>query len=312
MNKNKEEYGAIVDLFDDILGEHRSHNEYTGQLTYCCPVCSYEIKGLDELDDKYNLEVNYKLGVHRCWVCSETHDTHGSIDKLIKRFGNKKHIKQYLLLKPEDNEEYVRTYKKVILPKDFISFNNISNGLKLTHYYKQAFNYIRKRNITDDMIKKFNIGFCYQGEYANRIIIPSYNKDGEINYFTGRSYESKPFLKYKNPEAQKETIIFNEKLIDWNKPIYLVEGPFDSIFVDNSIPMLGKVLSENLFSVLYEKAKEIKIVLDPDAWNNEQKMFYKLNGGRLFGKVFVTHLEGENDIADLKGDLSSNKPYQLD
>jgi hypothetical protein len=312
MSKDNDEYQPIVDLLDDIFGEHRTHNEYTGQLTYCCPCCSYEIKGLDELDDKYNLEVNYKMELHRCWVCSETHETHGNIYNLIKRFGTKKHLKQYQLLRPEDDEEYVRTYKKVTLPKDFISFNNVSQGLKLTHYYKQAFNYIRSRNITDDMIKKYNIGFCYQGDYANRIIIPSYNKDGEINYFTGRSYESKPFLKYKNPEAQKEIIIFNENLIDWDKPVFLVEGPFDSIFVDNSIPMLGKVLSEELFSILYERAKEIIIVLDPDAYSNEEKMFHKLNGGRLYGKVYVTHLEGEKDIADLKGDLSNNKPFQLD
>ena len=43
-----------------------------------------------------------------------------------------------------------------------------------------------------------------------------------------------------NPEAQKEIIIFNEHLIDWNEPIYIVEGAFDSIFIPNSIPMLGK------------------------------------------------------------------------
>lgn len=312
MRKKNDEYTPIVELLDDILGDHRTHNEVTGQLTYSCPVCSYEIKGLDDLDEKYNLEVNYKMEVYKCWVCGETHGTQGKIRKLIKTFGNKKQIKQYDILKPSNVEEYVREYKKVVLPKEFISFSKASNGIKLTHYYKQAYNYIKQRNITDKMIDKFNIGFCYQGEYANRIIIPSYDKNGEINYFTGRSYENKPKIKYKNPEAKKETIIFNENLLDWEKPIYLVEGPFDSIFLDNSIPMLGKVLSDGLFDILYEKAKEIIIVLDPDAYNNEQMIYHRLNGGKLMGKVFVTHLEGEEDIADIKGDLTNNKPFQLD
>ena len=312
MGRVNEKYAPIVDLLDDVFGEHRTHNEYTGQLTYCCPVCSYDIKGLDELDEKYNLEINYKLGVGKCWCCSETHDTRGTMIKLFKSFGTKKHIKQYQILKPEDTENYVREYKKVQLPKEFISFNNVSVGLKLTHYYKQAYNYIKSRNISDDIIEKYNIGFCYEGEYANRIIIPSYDSNGDVNYFTARSYESRTKFKYKNPEAQKEIIVFNESLINWDKPIYLVEGPFDSIFVDNAIPMLGKVLGDALFTLLYEKAVQIIITLDPDAYDNEQKIYHKLNGGRLYDKVYMTHLTGECDIADLKGDLTNFPPFKLD
>lgn len=305
-------YDAIVDLLDDIFGDHRSHNERTGQLTYSCPVCSYDIKGLDELDDKYNLEINYRLKVGKCWVCSETHGTHGNIFKLIKKFGTKKQLKQYKILTPDTDEEYVRQYKRVDLPKEFISFKTASKGMKLTHYYNQAYNYVKSRNITDSMIEKYNIGFCYQGEYANRIIIPSYDKEGEINYFIARSYESKPFMKYKNPESQKEIIIFNESLIDWSKPIYLVEGAFDSIFLENAIPMLGKVLSEHLFNILYEKAVQIIIVLDPDASDNEELIYNTLNGGRLMGNVFMTKLQGDKDIADLCGNLSEYPPFQLD
>lgn len=305
-------YDAIVDLLDDIFGDHRSHNERTGQLTYSCPVCSYDIKGLDELDDKYNLEINYRLKVGKCWVCSETHGTHGNIFKLIKKFGTKKQLKKYKILTPDTDEEYVRQYKRVELPKEFISFKTASKGMKLTHYYNQAYNYVKSRNITDSMIEKYNIGFCYQGEYANRIIIPSYDKEGEINYFIARSYESKPFMKYKNPESQKEIIIFNESLIDWSKPIYLVEGAFDSIFLENAIPMLGKVLSEHLFNILYEKAVQIIIVLDPDASDNEELIYNTLNGGRLMGNVFMTKLQGDKDIADLCGNLSEYPPFQLD
>ena len=53
--------------------------------------------------------------------------------------------------------------------------------------------------------------------------------------------------KYKNPEAEKDKIIFLENLIDWNKDIFFVEGAFDVLFIENSIPMLGKHMSELLF-----------------------------------------------------------------
>ena len=203
-------------------------------------------------------------------------------------------------------------YKKVVLPKEFISFPRASDGMKMTPIYKVPFNYLKQRNVTMEMMTKFNIGFCHEGEYKNRIIIPSYDEEGTLNYFTARSWEKKPYLKYKNPEAEKDIIIFNEFLIDWDKPISLVEGPFDSIFVDNSIPMLGKKLGERLFTILYEKATKITIILDGDAWDNAQKLYHQLNGGKLFGKIWITKLPKDKDIADLCGDLTEYPPYQID
>ena len=80
------EYEPIIEILEDILGEHRGHNDVRGQMSFDCPVCSYDIKGLDVGDGKGNLEVNYKDEVYKCWVCSETHETHGTIYKLIKKF----------------------------------------------------------------------------------------------------------------------------------------------------------------------------------------------------------------------------------
>lgn len=313
MSVRNEEYTPVIEILEDILGEYKFHNDYKHQISFDCPVCSYDIKGLDDGDGKGNLEINYKDGVFKCWSCSETNDTHGTLFKLIKTHGNPKQLKQFLLLRPEYNgEKTVRKYKEIKLPKEFVSFKNVSTGIKLTPFYKQALNYIKKRNITDEMINKYNIGFCYNGHYENRIIIPSYDKNKKINYFIARSYLNKPKMKYKNPEAQKEIIIWNEHLIDWNKTVYLVEGVFDSIFLDNSIPMLGKFINENLFNTLYEKAKDIVIILDGDAFNDTEKLYHRLNCGKLFGKVSVVKLPIEKDIADLEGKLEEYKVYQLD
>jgi len=308
------DYSPVIDILEDILGDCNMHNDYKGQMSFDCPVCSHEIKGLDHGDGKGNLEVNYKYNVFKCWVCAETHETHGSIYKLVKKFGNPRQLKNYLLLKPDDGEDFSkRVYKSVKLPQDFIPFKEASQGLKMTPQYKQAFNYIKSRNITDLMVQMYNIGFCYKGIYENRIIIPSYDSERRINYFIARSYLNRTKMKYKNPEAQKELIIFNEYLINWNETIYIVEGAFDSIFVPNAIPLLGKFMSDYLFNTLYEKAKgKIVIVLDPDAWNDTEKLYHKLNCGKLMGKVFAIKLEGDKDIADLQGKLDNYKLKQLD
>lgn len=311
MSHTDTDYSLILDILEDILGEPRLHNDYKGQISFDCPVCSYEIKGLDEGDGKGNLEVNYIYNVYKCWACGETNSTHGSLFWLIKKYGTKKHLTNYLLVRPEETPEFKQKFIQVKLPKEFVSLKEVSAGLKLTHHFRQATNYLKSRNVTDEMISRYNIGFAYDGPYSNRIIIPSYDSENELNYFIARSYLSKTKLKYKNPEARKEIIIFNEHLIDWDKPIYLVEGAFDSIFVPNSIPLLGKVLSEHLLMKLYYNAKKVIVLLDGDAWDNAQRIYETLNGGNLMGKIWLIKLPEDKDIADLQGNLKDFEEIQL-
>lgn len=303
----------LVDVLHDIFGESKSHNDVRGQITFDCPVCSYDIKDLDEGDGKGNLEINYKMFVYKCWVCAESHHTHGHLNKLVFKYGSPTQIRDFKLYTPD---EFVSrstvSYKKVRLPKEFISFSDVSYGRKLTHKYKQAYKYLRSRNITDEMIKKFNIGYCDEGLYENRIIIPSYDEYDDLNYFVARSYLKYSKRKYMNPQADKNTLIWNEHMIDWDKPIYLVEGVFDSIFLENSVPMLGKFITNNLFEKVYDNAKKVVIVLDSDAWVDSVKLFHRMNVGKLMGKVWTIKIEGNSDIADLRGNLSGYEEIQLD
>jgi DNA primase len=148
------------------------------------------------------------------------------------------------------------------------------------------------------------MGFCDKGSHAGRIIVPSYDKNGELNYYIARSWDPNSRAKYKNPEAEKDKILFNEKLIDWKKDIYIVEGVFDGFFLLNSIPMLGKHMSELLFGELYSKAKKkIIIALDGDAYENALKLYHELNGGDLYGKIKIVKLPKDKDVCDLKGQI---------
>jgi DNA primase len=312
MKTTDQDLSIVVEILEDILGDYYLHNDAKGQISFDCPVCSHEIKGLDHGDGKGNLEVNYKLGVYKCWSCGETHETHGNIFKLIKKYGNKKQLSTYELLKPDESSITKSNRRIYSLPKEFIPFHGVSAGLKLTHHYKKAFNYITKRNITLEMCQKHNIGFAYDGEYGGRIIIPSYDSEDMLNYFVARSYAENTKMKYKNPDVQKEIIIFNENLINWEKDVYLVEGAFDSIFVDNSIALLGKVLGEHLYSMIYENSKSVTVVLDGDAWDDAVKLFHKINSGRLFGKVWLVQLPKDKDIADLKGDFTNLNKIKID
>ena len=130
---------------------------------------------------------------------------------------------------------------------------------------------------------------------------PLYNYQREINYFVSRSYVGHK-NKYKNPEAEKDKIIFNEHLINWGEDIYLVEGVFDMFFVENAIPVLGKSVSDKLWNKLYDNAKKnIVICLDGDAWEDSRKLYRKLDGGKLTGRIRLIKLPKDKDVGELGG-----------
>jgi DNA primase len=153
------------------------------------------------------------------------------------------------------------------------------------------------------MIEKFKIGYTVKGDFAYRIIVPSYNSEGVLNYFIARSWV-KGKIKYKNPTAAKDEIIFNENLINWDQDIYLCEGVFDSFFLPNAVVMLGKSISKLLFESLYLKAKgNIIICTDGDAWLEGFRLYHELNGGTLYNKIKIIKLPKDKDVCDLKGQI---------
>jgi hypothetical protein len=290
--------GLIVDLLSNVLGEVRNHYNHKCQISFDCPVCSYDIKGLNKGDGKGNLEVNYCRGVFKCWSCSDTHDTHGSLNTLFWKWGKKKDRDTWFLIAPDEFKPNKKTYDKIQLPEDYISFEK---GNPLTIPYKEAKNYLLKRGLTPEMIFKYSLGYTIKGPYRGRVIVPSFDSDGNVNYFVTRSYINHK-NKYKNPEYPKEEIIFNESKIDWSKDIYLVEGVFDMFFIENSIPILGKTVSDKLWSVLYEKCQSnIIICLDGDAWEDGIELYRKLDGGKLNHRVRLIRLPIDKDVAELGG-----------
>lgn len=301
---------VVLDIVEGIFGESRKHNEVTGQISFDCPVCSHDIKGLDKGDGKGNLEINYGQHVYKCWACAETHGTHGHLGRLIDQYGTKKDKEFYSLVRPDDFEKKEKEYQVLRLPKEFRHFRDVNPKYPPR---AQAYNYLKRRGVTDEMIERYDIGLALDGEYAGRIIVPSYDKDGKLNYFVSRSWDKYAKFKYKNPVAPKELLIFNESRIDWDKDIYLVEGVFDGFFVPNSIPLLGKFLSDMLWETLYDKAKgRIIVCLDGDAWEDAQKIYYKLSGGKLYGRIDIVRLPDDRDLGDLRGEIPEDAYVTLE
>jgi len=280
----------LLDLVTDILGEPKSQYGRGGQYQFNCPVCSAE-KGV-RYDGKYNLEVNLDKQVYNCWSCIENH---GSLKRLVGLWGNKKHKNRLKILLPEpistDGEEEKDLFDG--LPKEYIYLNSKYKS----ETKEKAISYLNKRGLTNEHIEKYKLGYAEKGKYKGRIIIPSYDSNDKVNFFTTRTFTGqKP--KYLNPKTEKSDIIFNEKLLSWYSTIYFVEGPFDHLVVPNSIPGLGKIMSEEVLRKIHDNAmSDIIILQDGDAWKDSVELYRKLNSGKLYNRVKIIKLPEKYDIS---------------
>jgi hypothetical protein len=299
MVRGQEFHSIINNIFSDVKGLHMSEQVQTN-----CPRCQ-ERDGLAYPDGKYNLEINTAKRMFRCWKCDEPKFS-GSLGRLIRMFGSAADYELYKsyagIFHDYDYAEDEKEYVQVKLPSEMILFSQMDSG-NIEHF--EAYSYLLlNRKISKEIILKYRLGFCTTGKYAKRIIIPSYDINGEINYFVARSYDpAEKKRKYLNPFADKDKIIFNEGFVNWDSTVYLVEGAFEMLsFPVNIIPMLGKTLSTLLFLKLKELKPEVIVLLDPDAYKNAVQLYYTLNNIYVGyeDRVKIVKLPTDEDLDELR------------
>jgi DNA primase len=244
----------LVNLVSKVLGQGKQTAR--GNRAFHCPLCNHS---------KPKLEINFtdnKKGYHpwHCWVCNKKGRYLLTLFKKVNTsFENFQELKSLVKIGSEVEDVIIKTLVK--LPNEFLPILESKDIIA-----KHALAYLKNRNITKDDIEKYNIGYCEKGKYAKMIIIPSYDDKGNLNYFTGRSFEKDPYIKYKNPEVSRD-IIPNEHLINWSLPLVICEGMFDAMAIKrNAIPLLGKNIQSALMKkIVTSTIKKIYVALDKDA-----------------------------------------------
>lgn len=168
-------------------------------------------------------------------------------------------------------------------------------------------NYLRKRGVTKADIVRWKIGYCSEGKYRNRIIIPSFGMTGYANFFIARSY-SGDWMRYKNPEVNRN-IVFNELYVDWDKDVILVEGAFDAIraqSVGTAIPLNGSTLriESKLFQNLVRHDPKVYLALDDNTEMDRKKTSAIAGHLMRYGiETYVISTNGYEDVAEMPRDV---------
>lgn len=255
-------------LLDKILNQ-TAYIRKGEEAVYFCPFCKHR---------KKKLEINVRTQKWNCWICN----SRGlSIRSLFYKLKVKEHYFNELYkivgknwIKKEIDQNYT---KNLSLPEEFIPLWKFQNSFA----YGNAMSYLYDRKITMDDIIRYNIGYCETGKYVGRIIIPSFDKNGDIDFFAARTYNSGEFYKYMLSPWSKNIIGF-ELFINWNDPITVTEGPMDGITIKNNvIPLFGTTLSNKLKEkIILSGICRVNVVLDSDesGINGALKIYEFLQG----------------------------------
>tara|TARA_A100001011_G_scaffold395780_1_gene491783 strand:- start:2269 stop:3192 length:924 start_codon:yes stop_codon:yes gene_type:complete len=271
------DYTFLLGSIENILG--KSHKRARDNYAFNCPFCNHR---------KPKLEINMATNEEgknfwECWVCQ----TRGqSIRSLLRQLKTPREqaadILKYL---PKGSYIEYKQLSIVELPKEYQPLYTASQTSVIANKVRK---YLYERGLSSNDFIKYSIGYTTSGEYGGRIIIPSYSQSGQLNFFIARTYDGN-YFKYKNPEASKD-IIFFENLINWDQPIILCEGVFDAMAIRrNAIPILGKSISTSLFKkIITSKLQDIYVALDNDAKDRAYEIAEKfLNQGK---RVFLVNL----------------------
>ena len=128
-----------------------------------------------------------------------------------------------------------------------------------------------------------------------RIILPFIDENGEWFGFQGRSYGLNDRMRYITIMLDEDrSKVFGLNTVDFNKTVYVTEGPFDSLFIDNAIAMAGADIDWDLLD-----GKDVVFVFDNEKRNKEivDRMSRAIQKGHE-AVIWPTNLK-EKDLNDM-------------
>lgn len=172
---------------------------------------------------------------------------------------------------------------------------------------ERAREYLRERNLEEDLWELLQVGVCTDGWVKNRVVIPVLDLDGETWLgWVARTFVGADPPYFNKPGQWRRTTMFNRAALyaEKRKPVFLTEGVFDALALwPDGVATLGKELSPEQRNMLLECRRRIVVTLDGDAWEQAEALALWL---RLNGKTAVhIQLPAKKDPATMPGGVDA-------
>ncbi len=249
-----------------ILGEPLIRGN---EASFSCP----SPNGCKGRHHKRKLSVNLRTDWYHCWVCGFSG---GNLAPLFRLSSDRGDLERYLADRKQTDQQPEKQFVTPRLPDDFVPL--VERNTK-SPCARAVVTYLKSRGMTDDDALLYKLGYCENGPYRGRVIIPSFDSDGELNFFVGRTiYDTEP-AKYKHGIFDKD-IVFNDYLVDWTEPVILTEGPFDAMRAGhNAIALQGSFMREGslLMRKIVMSGVDVFLAMDADARDKQLKILSLLH-----------------------------------
>ncbi len=262
-------------------------------------------------DHSPSMVVSKERQIFNCFTCR----TGGNVFSFIMKFKNVGFLEavEMVAQKIGYNLKVEHKTENPVLQKEYLMYDLATkfyqNNLN-TAAGSEAKKYLHNRGITDDIIKEFKIGLALKDKdklskllmqkkysleeieklglvnksgiditdtFANRIMIPITNFNGQVVAFTGRIYNEENTAKYINSREtsifKKSHILFNyhnaKKMIREANEVIVVEGNMDAIMLSskglkNVVALMGVALSNEQINELKKMRVPVVLMLDND------------------------------------------------
>ena len=255
-----------------------------------CPNCGYS--------DKKKFVIRTSDDACHCWVCGLKGK---NLAPIIKRYFSQQLLEEYIHVFGADkliSADLEKIERKLMLPT---GFKLLVHSLKtIDPDVRSTIEYVKSRGLSEDDMWFHKFGTSVDYSMHRRVIMPSFDLEGRLNYYVARSIDIKTKPKYLNAGVNKQSIVFNEMNIDWKKPVTIVEGPFDLTKCDkNTSCVLGSGLSDNslLFARIMQNMTPVILALDSDMQDKQQRIAKKLDE---FGiDVKILPLNDRHDVGEM-------------
>lgn len=283
-----------------------------------CPECP-------KRDGKKKLSISLSNFGFQCWRCGYS----GRLSSLLGKHGppGSKALfeeKFFGIIVPKKAHEPEDIEEKLELPSGFTLLGPYADGASTERafdaYAGQALAYLargRKRPVTRDEIWRYRLGITGSGKFARRIVFPSFDSDGALNFFQGRAWDRDARKRYESPSVERTRVIVNDVDVDWSaRELVLVEGPFDLISCSrvNATCLLGSTLDSE--HALVEKiiARGIRPIVMLDGGERKKTMQVASVLAAAGCDVSVVSLPnntdpGDTDSAEIERAVSNARPW---